>query len=185
MQTKRRLFTAAITLMLTAAVIVLSSYSRETASAQSTETEAQSESFGSLTLGQAQQEKALLGTWRVTVTPGPGGPPPSQSLHTYFSGGGLIQSNLTEGGIPGQGTWSRTGHNRFTFTIEKFFPVNPATGQQGVFLFRVKETIRVRGDRYTGNAQGLICNANGGNCISLGCAQTEGQRIRIETPDCQ
>ncbi len=185
MKTKRILVVATITLLLTAAVIVLSSYSRGVASAQSTETEAQSELFGGVTLGAALQEKALLGTWRVTITPGPGGPPPSQSLHTYLSGGGLIQSNLTEGDIPGQGTWVRTGHNRFTFTFEKFYPVNPATGQQGVFLFRVQETIRVRGDRYTGVGQGLICNATGGNCISLGCAQTEGQRIRIEGPDCQ
>lgn len=183
MKLKRMLLIAAITVLLTATVIALSSYSHEVASAQSEEM--QSELFGSSTLGQAMQEKALLGTWRVTVTPGPGGPPPSQSLHTYFSGGGVIQSNLTEGGIPGQGTWIRTGHNRFAFTLEKFFPVNPATGQQGVFLFRVKETIRVRGERYIGNAQAQICNATGGNCISLGCAQTEAQRIRVESPDCQ
>lgn len=183
MKPKRMLFIATTTLLLTAAAIALGSYARGVASAQSEE--AQNELFGFSTLGQAMQGKALLGTWRVTVTPGPGGPPPSQSLHTYFSGGGLIQSNLTEGGIPGQGTWIRTGHNRFTFTLEKFFPVNPATGQQGVFLFRVKETIRVRGNSYTGTAQAQICNATGGNCISLGCATTEAQRIRVEGPDCQ
>ncbi len=184
MKPKRILVVATITLLLTAAAIALSSYSREVASAQSAETQ-ENEQFESQTLGRAWQEKALLGTWRVTVRPGPGGPPPSQSFHTYLSGGGLIQSNLTEGGIPGQGSWSRTGHNRFTFTMEKFFPVNPATGQQGVFIFRVKETIRVRGESYTGNAQAQICNATGGNCIPLGCAQTEGQRLRIEAPDCQ
>jgi hypothetical protein len=131
------------------------------------------------------QERALEGTWRVTVTPGAGGPPPSQSYHTYARGGGLIQSNLTEGNLPGQGTWVRVGHNEFTMTFEKFLPVNFITGQTGVFIFRVKETIKVDGDTYTGTGQGELCNAAGAQCISLGCAATSAKKMKAEGPTCR
>src|SRR5260370_4970512 len=43
--------------------------------------------------GQAKQAAVpgtLEGTWTVTVTPGPGGPPPYQALATFTSNGGLI-----------------------------------------------------------------------------------------------
>jgi hypothetical protein len=131
------------------------------------------------------QERALEGTWRVTVTPPAGGPPPSRSYHTYQRGGGLIQSNLTEGGIPGQGVWARTGNNEFTLTFEKFLPVNPLTGQQGVFVFKVKEVIRLDGDTYSGRGEGAFCDAAGGQCIAVGCAQTVGTRMKVESPACQ
>lgn len=130
------------------------------------------------------QERALEGTWRVTVTPPTGGPPPSRSYHTYQRGGGVIQSNLTEGSIPGQGTWARTGNNEFTLTFEKFLPVNPLNGQPGIFVFKVKEVIRLEGDRYTGRGEGAFCNAAGEQCVSVGCATTVGTRLRVEAPVC-
>jgi hypothetical protein len=126
----------------------------------------------------------LEGTWRVTVTPDPGGPPPSQSYHTYLRGGGLIQSNMFESDLPGQGAWTKTGRGQFTLTFEKFVPFNPVTGQTGTFVFKVKEAITLQGDSYTGRGEGAFCDADGTNCISVGCASTAAQRMAIEAPAC-
>jgi hypothetical protein len=69
-------------------------------------------------------------------------------------------------GIPGHGAWARTGHNEYTFTIEKFIPFNPILGQQGVFVFKVKEVISLEGDTYTGRGEGLFCQ-RGGRTVHL------------------
>jgi hypothetical protein len=99
----------------------------------------------------------------------------------------LIQSSSSplEGTLPGHGKWARTGNNEFTFTIEKFLSGNPLTGQPGIFIFKVKEKIKLDGDTYTGLGYGEICNAAGEQCISLGCATILGNRLKVEAPPCQ
>ena len=51
----------------------------------------------------------LVGTWRVTVTPPPGGPPQYISVGSYMTGGVLITSPDPSVGpgvtSTGQGTW--------------------------------------------------------------------------------
>ena len=48
-----------------------------------------------------------------------------------------------------------------------------------------KPISKLDGDTYTGRGEGLFCNAAGGQCVSLGCAQTVGQRLKVESPSCQ
>lgn len=123
---------------------------------------------------------AIEGTWRVTVTPDAGGPPPSNSYHTYEDGGTLMQSNLTEGSAPGHGVWVQTGKRQFSLTFEKFVDFNPVLGQPGIFVFQVHESVEVDGDSYTGQAAAAFCDATGQNCISVGMATTKADRVVIE-----
>jgi hypothetical protein len=124
-------------------------------------------------------DRQLEGTWRVTLTPDAGGPPPSLAYHTYAGGGVLIQSNLlSEGPIPGHGVWARTGKGEFALTFEKFFAVNPITGQQGIFIFKVREKIKLDGDRYNGRGEAFICDT-AGHCTSLGFAASAAQRMTL------
>lgn len=117
----------------------------------------------------------IEGSWRVTVTPDAGGPPPSQAYHSYGRGGILIQSNATEGDLPGHGVWLRTGRDTFALAFEKFVAVNPITGQPGVF--KVRENIRVRRDAYVGRAQAFFCDVAAANCVPVGLASTRGSRM--------
>jgi hypothetical protein len=137
---------------------------------------------------QEAQERALEGSWSVTVTPpAVSGAPPFLSYHTYLRGGGVIQSSSSplEGDRPGHGKWVRTGNNEFTFIIEKFLTGNPLTMQSGVFILRVQETIRLTGDSYTGRGLGQICNSDGEQCLNLGVADTAGRRLKPPTTPIQ
>ena len=134
------------------------------------------------------QERALEGSWSVTVTPpAVSGAPPFLSYHTYLRGGGVIQSSSSplEGDRPGHGKWVRTGTNEFTFISEKFLTGNPLTMHSGVFIVRIQETIKLSGDTYTGRGLGQICNSAGEQCINLGVASTLGKRLKAPTTPIQ
>ncbi len=61
---------------------------------------------------------AILGTWRVNVTPT--GLPPFQALITYARGGGLLESNTflpPAAATTGHGTWVKTGGHEYVATM--------------------------------------------------------------------
>jgi len=130
---------------------------------------------------------AILGTWRVNVTPT--GLPPFQALITYARGGGLLESNTflpPAAATTGHGTWVKTGGHEYVATFEKFLadnPVTPALGDPGIF--RVKETILVNGDTYTGAASAEFCDLSGIQCVPAGCGTSIGTRLAAEPPACQ
>lgn len=144
--------------------------------------------------GQDLQERNLgqlkiTGTWRVLVDPQPnptGDPPPFYVYSTFTREGRefgtLIQSSSDplEGSRPGHGIWMRTGKNELQFAFEKFIEFNPITQQQGIYVFRVKETIKLTGENsYQGFAQVSLCNNAGQKCKLIGTARTQGSRLEL------
>jgi hypothetical protein len=128
------------------------------------------------------QGLSIEGTWRVLVTPDAGGPPPSWSYHPYLVGGGLLQSNLTEGAIPAHRSWTAQSRDRYLFTFEKFVGFNPILGQTGVYVFKVREVVEVRNDGYVGRAEASFCDAAGGACVTAGAATTQARKMMVESP---
>ncbi|MBA3439902.1 MAG: hypothetical protein H0T92_08550 [Pyrinomonadaceae bacterium] len=134
----------------------------------------------------------LEGTWRVTVTPRgapPGTPSDFQSLITFTRGGALLESNTflpPAAATTGHGTWHRTGYREFTYTFEKFLADNPTTPEtpNDPGIFRVRETLHIERDSYTGSATAEICDAVGGGCVSIGCSTNVGTRMAAEAPVC-
>jgi hypothetical protein len=189
MITKR--FSLAITLIGMLALLFSAPQASRAFSRQDDERQAEQSQGGILDVvqrDQEAQERALEGSWSVTVTPpAVSGAPPFLSYHTYLRGGGLIQSSSSplEGDRPGHGTWLRTGNNEFTFIVEKFLTGNPLTNQSGVFILRIQETIKLNGDTYAGRGLGLICNSAGEQCINLGVASTSGKRLKAPTTPIQ
>ncbi len=131
---------------------------------------------------------AILGTWRVNVTP-TGGVPPFQALITYARGGGLLESNTflpPAAATTGHGAWVKTGGHEYVATFEKFLADNPATPMPGdAGIFRVKETIQVNGDTYTSAASAQFCDLSGAECVPAGCGESIGTRLAAEPPACQ
>jgi len=130
---------------------------------------------------------AILGTWRVNVTPKSF--PPFQALITYTRGGGLLESNTflpPAAATTGHGTWVKTGGHEYVATFEKFLadnPVTPTLGDPGIF--RVKEIIQVNGDTYTGAASAEFCDLSGTQCVLADCGKSIGTRLAAEPPACQ
>jgi len=99
-----------------------------------------------LTLPGDDDESDLVGTWRVTVFPGP----PDQrffSLMMFNKGGTLTEriANLPAGVTPSIGVWKRTSsHRLFAATMEGFLD----TDSNGVFdqRYRVRLTIQLVND---------------------------------------
>jgi hypothetical protein len=127
----------------------------------------------------------LEGTWRVTVTPD--GPNPAFSaLHTFASGGVMLESNQSDQSsqvkqTPGHGVWERKGPHTFGFTFEKF-----AFDSSGVFIgkLRIRETLQLSSkNSYTGQATGDVFDPNGNLLLSF-CARTQATRMVVEEPSC-
>ena len=142
---------------------------------------------GAQAKGGESSNAAILGTWRVNITP-TGGVPPFQALITYARGGGLLESNTflpPAAATTGHGTWVKTGGHEYIYTFEKFLadnPVTPTLGDSGIF--RVKETILVNGDTYTGAASAEFCDLSGIQCVPAGCGTSIGTRLAAEPPAC-
>lgn len=142
--------------------------------------------------GQAVATNALQleGTWLVTVTPPPGGPPQYISLGSYMNGGVLITSPDPSVGpsvtSPGQGTWIRTGGNEFA-SAHVAFTYDAGGNISGAI--RIKASYQLTGkDRFEGNGQLQFCDTSLSNCFTPpGCpvlASVLGQRIVAEPPSC-
>jgi hypothetical protein len=139
--------------------------------------------------GKGEEENApqLEGTWRVTVTPPPGGPPAYTSFASFASGGVLTTSPDPSVGpsvtSTGQGTWARTRGDRFVSTHVAFtYDSNGhITG-----TIKINSRYRLTGrDSFEGNGQLQFCDASLNNCFTIpGCATLNGERIHAAPPSC-
>jgi hypothetical protein len=92
-------------------------------------------------------EKSLVASWIVDVTPDPPGPPPFTNIATNTSDG-LVLNTAPEFGT-GHGIWTKTGSRQFAV---KFMHLVPVGSQFGVGTVTVTSTVTVdkNGDTATG-----------------------------------
>lgn len=118
--------------------------------------------FGGVTLAFASGKDTIFaaevgpeieGTWLATITI-PDGPPEFPSLVTYARGGALTVTDSSVSPALGnvyQGSWTKTGPHKYTFTVMGFL-----YDEEGVFVgyIRLHEivTIEPGGNVYNGEA---------------------------------
>jgi hypothetical protein len=130
---------------------------------------------------QGSGSNALLGSWKVRLTPGLG-QPQFDELMTFSDGGGIVESNnypffqlgLTAG--PGQGTWSYAGRQRFPFTFIKFL-FTPQGQAAGTLKVTGTITYSPSDDTWSGPATVAICDNQANNCNTIDA--TNGHATRI------
>ncbi len=127
----------------------------------------------------APRGDALLGTWRVRITPNA---LPLDELMTFSTGGGIVESNnfaffqigLAAG--PGHGTWRYAGRNRFPFTFIKFL-FTPEGAAAGTLKVTSVITYSPRNDTWSSEATVVTCDTMVNNCMPLDI--TNGHATRI------
>jgi len=141
-------------------------------------------------LSAAQEEedsRSALGSWMLTITPPPGGPPAFKVLASFADGGVFIattQNDHTMGAGIQQGTWHKTGDHLLSSTQLNFL-YDSVGHPVGTLKIRATYSLTATGD-LTGEGQLLRCDLTGANCVSLpGCSAIEGKRIHVEAPQCQ
>lgn len=138
--------------------------------------------------------KALVGTWRVTVTTFPCANPqaknkPFVSLLTFWSNGSLIETTSSPQFQPGQrsnghGFWERIGPGAYRVISEAFiqFPTNPPPPppapalQKG--LQRIDQGIQMTSrDSFVSDASVAFFDGTGVAPYFTGCATASGERF--------
>ena len=128
----------------------------------------------------APRGDALLGTWKIRITPNT--LPPLDEFMTFSAGGGIVESNnfaffqigLAAG--PGHGTWRYAGRNRFPFTFIKFL-FTPEGAAAGTLKVTSVITYSPRNDTWSSEATVVTCDTMVNNCMPLDT--TIGQATRI------
>jgi hypothetical protein len=171
--------TLSVVLVLTVLTMTAAAQSRMGSPIKGTLTAAQQ------TEGEGFDFGTIEGTWIVNVNSGPNGPPPLLALHTYSTGGAMIESNQTDQQPPvqfaGQGTWVKLGPNVFGFTLIK--PQYDAMGNV-VASLKIRSILRLMGrDSFHGDSEVLICDAAYADCFSVGNSTDQGHRMQVEAPD--
>jgi len=129
----------------------------------------------------------IEGTWRVTVTPPPGGPPSYIAFASFASGGVLITTpdpavapSVTS---TGQGTWERMRGSQFVSTHVAF--TYDSSGHI-MGAIKINASYRLTGmDSFVGSGQLNFCDVSLNNCFTVpGCSTLSGERIHAEPPSC-
>lgn len=141
--------------------------------------------------------KALVGTWRVTVTTYPCGMPerankPFESLLTFGDDGSLIETTSSPQFQPGQrstghGFWERTGPGAYRVVSEAFiqFTTNPAPPPPAPALQRGRQRIdqgiqMTSRDSFDSDASVAFFSATAPDGVApyfTGCATAKGVRF--------
>ena len=156
--------------------------------AQSSEIKSNEQSDKILEPSDFQQSDRLEGSWRVTVTP-PGGAPSFRGLITFNKDGGLVASaqgdvllNAPPGVPPvataGHGAWEKIGSRRYAFTFLQIL-YDADGGYQGEVKIRHKITLNNSGNRWSGQLQSEIFDADG-NVVFSGSGTEHATRIEVE-----
>lgn len=125
---------------------------------------------------------ALVGSWKVRLTPVNPPQPQFDEMMTFTPGGGIVESNnypffqmgLTAG--PGQGTWEYSGNRGFKFTFIKFLYTQGGAAA-GTLKAAGEIDYSQTADTWSGPATVSICNSQAENCTVIGT--TNGQATRI------
>lgn len=131
--------------------------------------------------------RQIEGTWSIVVTPPAGGPPAYLAIASFADGGVLVTSpDPSVGPSPtssGQGTWERTGVNRFA-SIHVAFMYGPGGSITGAI--KINSNYRLTGrNSFEGRGQLQICDASVNNCFTIpACSTLQGTRIKAEPPSC-
>ena len=131
--------------------------------------------------------EVIEGTWLVSVTPPPGGPPAYFGIASFARGGAMIVAPDPSIGpgvtSTGQGSWEKTALGQFNSTHIAF--VYSADGHI-VNTIKINSTYRTTGKNiFDGFGQLQICDPTGNNCFFPGppglpppCATLHGTRLK-------
>jgi hypothetical protein len=127
--------------------------------------------------------KGLEGSWRVTITAGPGTPelPPwYQALVTFDPSGGLVATITDPLLKTGHGAWEKNGRQTFPVTILLF-----QFGPDGEFLgtLKARATLKLndRSDTFdSDDYQFEFFDPDGNPTGFVGTGAAHGTRIRVE-----
>ena len=125
--------------------------------------------------------KALLGSWKVRLTPG-SGQAQFDELMTFNEGGGIVESNnypffqLGLTASPGHGTWSYAGRKKFPFTFIKFLYTLQGEAA-GTMKVTGTITYSPSSDSWSGPATVAICDNQANNCNTIDVTNGQAKRI--------
>jgi hypothetical protein len=140
-----------------------------------------------------EKGEPIEGTWLVTVTPPPGGPPAYFGIASFARGGVMTTAPDPSVGpgvtSTGQGSWEKAFPGQFTSTHMAFIY---GAGGAIVSTIKINSTYRTTGKNlFDGFGQLQICDATGNNCffpgspgVPPGCATLHGTRLRPTGPTC-
>ena len=132
---------------------------------------------GSAAAGDAATAPELEGTWLATITI-QDGPPPFPSLLSYGRGGALIITDSSVSPALGnvyQGTWTKTGAHKYTFT---FLGLQYDTSGLLSGYLRGHETLRLQSGGQTYDGVGTVEVLDiGQNVIATGASTSHATRV--------
>jgi hypothetical protein len=127
----------------------------------------------------------IEGTWIMTIHRVNQGITFS-SLQSFTAGGVTVATGTVDRTPPPPisplyGSWKRTGHNRYVFTICFFF-FDEAGNALG--MLKTPASFRMEDDNHlTGSGTGLSCDINGDNCVDINSSIAfTGKRLMAEGP---
>jgi hypothetical protein len=133
--------------------------------------------------GQKSKSNDLLGSWRVTITEGPGTPdlPSWYAAYVTFTPGGGLIATITDADIQtGHGTWAQVGKRRFAITI-----LLPQFQPDGSFVgtLKARATLQVNKKSQTFDSDNYrfeLFDPDGNSTGFAGTGIAHGVRIPVE-----
>ncbi len=128
---------------------------------------------------------ALLGSWKVRLTPG-SGQAQFDELMTFSAGGGIVESNnypFNQLGLTasaGHGTWNYAGGQSFPFTFIKFLYTLQGEAA-GTLKVTGTITYSPASDSWSGPATVAICDNQTNNCNTIDVTTGQATRINAST----
>lgn len=139
--------------------------------------------IGSPSSSADKKSKRLEGSWRVTITGGPGTPPlPSwyQALVTFSPGGGLVATITDPLLNTGHGAWSKIGKRTFAVTI-LLFQFDPTGNFLGTLKARATLELNDTSDTFdSDDYQFEFFDPDGNPTGFVGVGAAHGTRIDVE-----
>ena len=133
-----------------------------------------------MSLSAAEEQDAILGTWKITVFTLQFGIVVDNALITFTPGGGLVADtrDRPSAGVErttGHGTWVHRGGNTFEFAFENFVI------KDGVYIRagRLDETIDITGDTYKGEWRSRRISRDGEMSNVIGKGTTSAVRLKL------
>jgi len=132
--------------------------------------------LGNATVARADEEGGSggLGSYLITVTAAPGGPPPFLSVVGFAAGGVLVSVDATGPGSTYVGTWERDGHSLEARFVQFAFDGN----RNNVGYERIDVKGKLDGDSISGTFTVTVV-PNSGPTQPGGSGTFSGKRIEV------